>query len=143
MRLVALNHKLSRMHMYKLLQMLNHTLSPMQRSGLMQVLIGRQSRHLHHDGITPDTGQCMDSSFFTMLDIATLLCSSLTFDLFCMICVKRLVSVKGQVSHAMWSLAHLSVCHNSHTGTLAHPSDLRLGKGCEMLLFLLGLEALC
>ncbi len=76
MHLVALNHKLSRMHMYKLLQMLNHTLSPMQRSGLMQVLdqadnqrLSRSFQRLHHDGITLDTGQCMDSSSFTMLDI--------------------------------------------------------------------------
>ena len=115
MRLVALNHKLSRMHMYKLLQMLNHTLSPMQRSGLMQVLIGRQSRHLHHDGITPDTGQCMDSSFFTMLDIATLLCSSLTFDLCCMICVKRLVikrtAVKCHMRCGLWHIHQFVTTH--------------------------------
>jgi len=31
-------------------------------------------------------------------------------------------------------LAHSSVCQGSHT--LAHPSDLRLGKGCKTLLSL-------
>ncbi len=51
----------------------------MQWSGLMQVLdkagdqgLSRSFQHLHHDGITPDIGQCIDSSLFTMLDI---LCS--------------------------------------------------------------------
>ena len=36
-------------------------------------------------------------------------------------------------------MAHSSVCRASHT--LAHPSDLKLDKGCRALLFLSGLTA--
>ncbi len=61
----------------------------------------------------------------------------------CSACLMCLV-VEGRfrtVTCRQIRLAHSSVCQGSHT--LAHPSDLRLGKGCKTLLSLSAVGATC
>jgi hypothetical protein len=82
---------------------------------------------------------CLTIPWYTavcLLPVLSCLQGLCTAALLCLVCL----IVGGQfrtITCRQIRLAHSSVCQGSHT--LAHPSDLRLGKGCKTLLSLSGI----